>query len=49
MTDDELAEKFRQCAEWGKLPKDRIARVLDMLWNVEGLEDVNELTKLLRV
>jgi 2-methylcitrate dehydratase PrpD len=49
MTDDELAEKFRQCAEWGKLPKDRIATVLDMLWHIETLKDVNALTKLLRV
>ena len=48
MSDDELAEKFRQCAEWGKLPKDRIMTVLDMVWNIEGLKDVNELTKLLR-
>jgi 2-methylcitrate dehydratase PrpD len=49
MTDDELAEKFRQCAQWGKLPKDRVATVLDMLWHIETLKDVNELTKLLRV
>ena len=49
MTDDELAEKFRQCAEWGKMPRERIATVLDMLWHIESLEDVNELTKLLRI
>ena len=49
MTDDELSEKFRQCAEWGKMPKERTATVLDMLWHVEALKDVNELTKLLRV
>jgi len=49
MTDDELAQKFRQCAEWGMMPKDRIATVLDMLWHIEELADVNELTKLLRV
>jgi 2-methylcitrate dehydratase PrpD len=49
MTDDELSEKFRQCAEWGKMSKDRTATVLDMLWHIETLKDVNELTKLLRV
>jgi 2-methylcitrate dehydratase PrpD len=49
MSDDELAEKFRQCAEWGKLPKDRIKTVLDMIWNIEGLKDVNDLTRLLRL
>ena len=48
MTDDELSEKFRQCAEWGKLPKERIATVLDMLWHIDSLKDVNELTALLR-
>jgi hypothetical protein len=35
MTDDELCRKFRQCAEWGMMPKDRIATVLDMLWHIE--------------
>ena len=49
MTDEELSEKFRQCAQWGKMPKDRTATVLDMLWHIESLKDVNELTKLLRV
>ena len=49
MSDDELSDKFRQCAEWGKLPKARIATALDMLWHIETLEDVNELTKLLRL
>jgi 2-methylcitrate dehydratase PrpD len=49
MTDEELSEKFRQCAEWGKLPRKRIATVLDMLWDIETLKDVNELTQLLRV
>jgi 2-methylcitrate dehydratase PrpD len=49
MTDDELSEKFRQCASWGRMPKDRIETVLDMLWHIEQLKDVNELTKLLRV
>ena len=49
MSDGELAEKFRQCAEWGRLPADRIRTVLDMLWHLETLGDVNTLTKLLRV
>jgi 2-methylcitrate dehydratase PrpD len=49
MTDDELADKFRGCARWGKMPNDRIETLLDMLWHIETLKDVNELTKLLRV
>jgi 2-methylcitrate dehydratase PrpD len=47
MSDEELAEKFRQCARWGKLPEENIGTVLDMLWNIEKLKDVNELTRLL--
>jgi len=49
MTDEELSEKFRQCAEWGKLRRKSIPTVLDMLWHIETLKDVNELTQLLRV
>ena len=49
MTDAELSDKFRQCAEWGKLKGDRIEAVLGHLWNLEKLEDVSELTRLLHV
>jgi len=48
MTDDELSEKFRQCASWGGLDKARTERVLELVWTIEGLHDVNELTQLLR-
>jgi 2-methylcitrate dehydratase PrpD len=48
MSDDELAEKFRECAAWGKLDKPRIEQVLAMLWKVEELQDVRQLTALLR-
>ena len=48
MTDDELAEKFRQCAAWGGLDRARTDAVLKLLWKIEELADVNELTKLLR-
>ena len=47
MTDDELSEKFRQCAAWGKLDRDRTQAVLDLVWRIEELKDVNELTRLL--
>jgi 2-methylcitrate dehydratase PrpD len=49
MSDDELAEKFRQCAAWGGVDRERIERVLDLAWRIETLADVNELTSLLRV
>jgi len=48
MTDDELSEKFRQCAAWGGLSPDEAQAVLDLVWRIEELRDVNELTRLLR-
>jgi 2-methylcitrate dehydratase PrpD len=48
MTDDELSEKFRQCASWGGLDKARTEEVLKVVWKIEELGDVNDLTKLLR-
>jgi len=49
MTDDELAEKFRQCASWAKFSREKTEAVLGLLWKIDQLADVNELTKLLRV
>ncbi|HET9670796.1 MAG TPA: MmgE/PrpD family protein [Casimicrobiaceae bacterium] len=49
MSDDELSEKFRQCAAWGGLDRQRTERVLDLAWRIEALDDVNVLTSLLRV
>jgi 2-methylcitrate dehydratase PrpD len=48
MTDDELAEKFRQCAAWGGLDRDQSKTVLDLVWRIEELGDVGELMKPLR-
>jgi hypothetical protein len=48
MTDGELSEKFRQCAEWGRLDHASAQKVLDLVWRIETLKDVNELTRLLR-
>jgi 2-methylcitrate dehydratase PrpD len=48
MTDAELAEKFRQCAAWGGLDSGRTQAVLDLVWKMEELNDMSELTKLLR-
>jgi len=49
MTDAELAEKFRQCAAWGGLDRAAAEQVLKLLWKIEELKDVNELTSLLRI
>lgn len=48
MSDAELSDKFRECAAWGGLDGERTQRVLDLVWNLEKLADVNELTSLLR-
>ena len=47
MSEDEVAEKFRLCAEYGGLPGDRADRVIEMLASLEELSDVRELTALL--
>jgi 2-methylcitrate dehydratase PrpD len=44
MTDEELAEKFRECAAWGGLDRAKTQAVLDLVWRIEELKDVNELT-----
>ncbi|HXF80963.1 MAG TPA: hypothetical protein VN598_18995, partial [Usitatibacter sp.] len=49
MADGELSEKFRQCASWGRMKKDAIEQVLKLAWNLEELEDVRDLTRLLRI
>ena len=48
MSDDELAEKFRQCAHWGGFDREQAQRMLDLLWRIDELRDVRELTTLLR-
>jgi 2-methylcitrate dehydratase PrpD len=47
MTDEELSEKFRQCAAWGGLDRDQTKAVLDLVWRIDEVRDVNELTRLL--
>jgi 2-methylcitrate dehydratase PrpD len=49
MTDRELADKFRECAAWGKLPKANAEKVVDMVFNLEKLKSVRELTRLLQI
>ena len=48
MSDAELSDKFRQCAAWGGFDADRTQAVLDRVWKLEKLPNVNELTRLLR-
>jgi 2-methylcitrate dehydratase PrpD len=48
MSDAELSEKFRQCAAWGGLSTEQSQAVLDLVWKIETVADVNDLTQLLR-
>ena len=49
MSDAELSEKFRQCAAWGGLDRERTKTVLDLAWRIEKMKDIGELMKLLRL
>lgn len=48
MSDGELSDKFRECAAWGGLGKAKIEEVLNLVWSIETVKDVNDLTRLLR-
>ena len=48
MTDDELANKFRECAAWGKLPGASAGKIVDLVFGLEKVKNIRELTKLLQ-
>jgi len=47
MSDEELADKFRECAAWGGLSKPNAEKVVDLVFALEKLKSVRELTRLL--
>jgi len=47
MTDDELANKFRECAAWGKLPKASAEQVIELVIGLEKVKNICALTQLL--
>jgi 2-methylcitrate dehydratase PrpD len=49
MSDDELTGKFRECAAWGKLPKASADKVVEMVFNLEKLKSIRDLTRLLAI
>ncbi|HWI15648.1 MAG TPA: hypothetical protein VNT02_15395, partial [Burkholderiales bacterium] len=49
MTDEELANKFRECAAWGKLPSSAADRIVDLVFNLEEVKSIREVTKLLQM
>src|SRR5438477_11551961 len=49
MSDAELEQKFRECAAWGGLELAQAQRVIELVWNIERLENVGDLARLLAV
>ena len=48
MSDDELANKFRECAAWGRLPKAQAEHVIELVFGIEKLKNIRDLMKLLQ-
>lgn len=49
LSDQELADKFRDCALWGRLPKTRAEQVINLVFSIEKLKSIRELTRLLQI
>jgi 2-methylcitrate dehydratase PrpD len=49
MSDAELEQKFRECAAWGGLERTQAQRVIERVWQIERLENVGDLARLLAV
>jgi hypothetical protein len=47
MSDAELADKFRECAAWGGLARTGAEKVIDLVFRLDKLKNINELTRLL--
>ncbi|TSA40943.1 MAG: MmgE/PrpD family protein [Betaproteobacteria bacterium] len=47
MSDDELANKFRECAAWGRLPQAQAEHVIELVFGLEKVKNICALTKLL--
>src|SRR2546425_10760695 len=47
MSDDELEEKFMECATWGGLDRSCAQRIVDLAWRIDELENIDKLTRLL--
>jgi hypothetical protein len=47
MSDRELEQKFFECAEWSRVDRAVARRIAQLVWRIEELADVRELTHLL--
>ncbi len=48
LTDGELANKFQECAAWGKLPKASAEKIIELAFTLDKLKDIRDLTRLLQ-
>ena len=48
ISEDEVAAKFSDCAEYARWPKIKAERAIELILRLEALDDVSELTALLR-
>ena len=48
MTEEEVAEKFRDCAAFAKMPKNSVEKAIDLVLNLEKVADIRDLTNVLR-
>jgi 2-methylcitrate dehydratase PrpD len=48
MSDEEVARKFRECAEFAEWPGDRSERIIERVLKLENVQDIREVTRLLR-
>ena len=46
ISNNEVEEKFRYCAENSKLPEQNVEKIIEMIWNLEECNDTNALTTL---
>jgi 2-methylcitrate dehydratase PrpD len=49
MSDQELTDKFRECAAWGGLRKPNAEKIVDLVFNLENVKSIRELTRLLAI
>ena len=45
MSDDEVTNKFHECAAWGKLPRVNAEMIVEWVFNLEKLPRIRELTR----
>lgn len=49
MSDDELSGKFRECAAWGGLSRAKADKVVDLVFGLERVKSIREVTRLLTI